>query len=257
MYPTPLLFSFTGPAAESLHSSIDLFYVIANSVPPGSRNFVNVIKVAECKQFGLFLLSTMGHQSPGAPPLIVWTECKEEESLRQVAKATKDQKIGRLIFFCPQHVKFQQVQQVSQDNLDLTRFNQESWRKWSKPREHGTNLLSSNCHTKGTTLYDPSQSIQTLCLETHAWGVELKRPAAQLGPVGNHNSPPRQENINRCPRAPWFSCPSLVSWNGAVLWGWPFLSGIVQRETRAIVSSLLASLAFRLSFHWNATTLKS
>ena len=179
----------------------------------------------------------MGHQSPGAPPLIVWTECKEEESLRQVAKATKDQKIGRLIFFCPQHVKFQQVQQVSQDNLDLTRFNQESWRKWSKPREHGTNLLSSNCHTKGTTLYDPSQSIQPLCLETHAWGVELKRPAAQLGPVGNHNSPPRQENINRCPRAPWFSCPSLVSWNGAVLWGWPFLSGIVQRETRKKSSS--------------------
>ena len=242
-----------------MHSSIGLFYVLANFAPPGSRNFVNVIKVAECKQFGLFLLSTMGHQSPGAPPLIVWTECKEEESLRQVAKATKDQKIGRLIFFCPQHVKFQQVQQVSQDNLDLTRFNQESWRKWSKPREHGTNLLSSNCHTKGTTLYDPNQSIQPLCLETHTWGVELKRPAAQLGPVGNHNSPPRQENINRCPRAPWFSCPSpeMAQFCEDGLSCLGSFSERLARRARAIVSSLLASLAFRLSFHWNATTLKS
>ena len=96
-------------------SAMDPFYVLAKFVShTGSRKFVNNKGFAECKQFGLFLCRrTIDHQSLPAPPLIVQRSLQRGRKLqhlatRHLAKVTKDQKIGRLIFFCSQDVKFLQ-----------------------------------------------------------------------------------------------------------------------------------------------------
>ena len=51
----------------------------------GAENLC-IIKVAECAQFGLFGPRTMGHQSLGTPPLIVWTRLRRGRKLQLALK---------------------------------------------------------------------------------------------------------------------------------------------------------------------------
>ena len=90
-----------------------------------------------------------------------------------------------------------------------------------------------------TTWYPGYPGFASLCLDTHTCGGYISCDLRPAGPVGNHNSPPRQETINRWPQADLFLAVSPSSEMAHFCLG--LSRNWLARRAQAIVSSGIAS----------------